>query len=264
MSLKNLLVTFGLLAGSAVMGQGSAIEERRLFAALPAGGRLEVENPYGDVRLRQGGESGTEVELFALLQPSPQGELLEVAFATTGDTLTATVRSTKESTARRPARADLVLFVPSSFPVRVTTGSGDGLIEAKGIRGSLHAIAVRGDIVAKGVKGGICAQSRSGTISAELGGTGEQQSLVTETGAIEAYLWEDADLTVTAATSGEISTDFSLQIDYRRSEEPSKMATAVLGKGTSSLRIESKQGRVRMLRLPRGFKKEGSNEGRKS
>jgi hypothetical protein len=65
---------------------------------------------------------------------------------------------------------------------------------------------------------------------------------------------------VAIATSGEISTDFSLTIDHRRFEEPGKQAVAIIGDGGPQLSLYSKRGRVRLLRLPRHFKPDQDEE----
>ena len=72
-------------------------------------------------------------------------------------------------------------------------------------------------------------------------------------GDIEVYLWEDASMEVHLATSGEISTDFTIEIEHRRFEEPGKHGRATLGAGGSVLSLHSKRGRVRLFRLQRDF-----------
>mgnify|MGYP001064198187 CR=1 FL=1 len=57
-------------------------------------------------------------------------------------------------------------------------------------------------------------------------------------------------------TSGEISTDFSLQVERNRFEEPGKHALAVIGKGGPELSLASKRGNIHLLWLPRHFKRE--------
>lgn len=254
-----LLLTATLLslltAGWASRAQGIAVQERRAEGVVPEGGRLAVVNPLGDVRLRAGGQSGRKVEVFSALQPSSEGVLPEVRLVQEAEGTLRVVAQAPPS-GGRAGRADLVLFVPGSVSVSVSTEQG--AVEVRGLGGAVDARSGGGNIVAKGVKGGLCARSQTGSIVAELeSGTQGAQALTTLTGDITAYLWEDASLTVRAATSGEISTDFSLAMEYRRSEEPNKVATVVVGGGAGRLALESKQGRVRILRLPRGFEKEG-------
>ena len=56
------------------------------------------------------------------------------------------------------------------------------------------------------------------------------------------------------ATSGRISTDFSLEIEHLRFEEPGKHGTATLGKGGPGLTIVSKRGAISLLRQQKFFK----------
>lgn len=226
---------------------------------VPAGASLWVENTQGDVRLRAGGED-RRVEVSAVLQGGmAPGAVPSLGTQLRDGRLELVVAPPKEAAAGAPCRADLVVFVPKGVPVEVHTARG--LIEAKGLKGDATLGSDRGDIVAKGVRGALCARSERGAVTAELEtAPGVQQSLSTLTGDVTAYLWEDASVTVEAATSGELSTDFSLQVEYRKSEEPSKRAVAVVGGGGARLSLSSKQGRVRILRLPRGFQKEGRDE----
>ena len=91
------------------------------------------------------------------------------------------------------------------------------------------------------------------SVALESDATEQDQSITTETGDIEVYLWEDANVQVQLATSGEISTDFSIDIEHRRFEEPGKLGRAAVGKDGPLLVLESKRGRVRLLRQQRDF-----------
>ena len=51
------------------------------------------------------------------------------------------------------------------------------------------------------------------------------------------------------ATSGTLTTDFTLTVDNRDNEEPNKLATAVLGQGGSALVLTSKQGDLALRRV---------------
>jgi hypothetical protein len=71
----------------------------------------------------------------------------------------------------------------------------------------------------------------------------------TITGDVALYLWEGMNAAVDLKTSGEISTDYSLQINFDATKEPDKMAQAVIGAGTNKISVSSKRGRIRLLRL---------------
>jgi len=73
--------------------------------------------------------------------------------------------------------------------------------------------------------------------------------LRTKTGDISLYLWEGMSAKVVLKTSGEISTDYSLDIDFDASKEPDKIATSSIGTGSSEISVSSKRGRIRLMRL---------------
>jgi len=228
------------------------------FRPVSPGGTLRVVNPFGDVHARFGGY-GNEAEILATSQrlESSRPEL-EMRFSTDGqrtDVVVADPGAADKEIGSRD-RIDLVVFVPLGIALAVRTS--DGTIAIKGLRGDVDASSVSGNIRLGSVKGRVRAKSSRGDILAELetGVTTEPQELVTETGEIEAWLWEDAQLRVEIRTSGQIRTDFSLDIEHQRFEEPSKHAVAVAGDGGAELLLRSKQGDVGLLRLVRHFQRE--------
>jgi hypothetical protein len=239
------------------------------FETVDPGGRVRVSNPYGDVYARFGGYE-SQVEILATSQRldrglpelvvgrEPAGAGLDVTVAPAADTDEACVTDPALSDpASRRDRVDLVLFVPQGATLEILTEADK--IDVKGLEGDLSASSLTGDIRIRSVKGNVRAKSARGdlSIALETGVTADSQELSTETGEIEVYLWEDANMNVTIATSGMISTDFSIEIEHRRAEEPGKRGTATVGKGGPRLSLYSKRGQVRLLRLPRHFKSEG-------
>lgn len=222
------------------------------FEEVEPGGRVRVHNPFGDVYARFGGYE-PRVEVLATEQRATGEEpTLRVAFIPADGNLDVRVERIGDARAKL-ARIDLVVFIPEGITLDAQTG--DGTIEAKGIRGDVIANSVRGDISVRGTVGRVQLKTSRGKIAATLesGVTDRPQELITETGEIEVHLWEDADLDVDIATSGEISTDFSIDIRHVRFEEPGKLARATLGEGGASLALNSKRGRVRLFRLPRNL-----------
>ena len=232
---------------------------RQYFHALEAASRVRVDNPHGNIYVRFGGyENQLEVlataqridrdlpELGVVLEPSESGLELIVAPLDHGD-----AAPDRETGSARRDRIDLVVFIPRDIALELRTLDDD--VEVKGIKSDLVVNTRAGGIRLRKVAGRVVAKSKRGSISVALenGVTRLPQELATETGEIEAYLWEDAAMRVTIATSGRISTDFSLEIEHRRYEEPGKYATAILGDEGPQLKIWSKRGDVRLLRLPR-------------
>jgi hypothetical protein len=220
--------------------------------------QVVVHNPFGDARLRFGGYAH-ELEIAAALQQlSPELGRLEVVVNVDGETVTVTViRSTKtgeerpkQADPRAPrSRADLVLLVPEGLDARAETDSG--LIACKGVRGDVELVTRTGKISARGMKGRILARTDRGDIEIVLepGVTEASQVVESVTGNISVFVADAADLDVTLATSGEITTDFSIDIEHRDLEEPSKRGTARVGEGGRSLEILSKRGHIRLGRL---------------
>ncbi|MCP3977851.1 MAG: DUF4097 family beta strand repeat protein [bacterium] len=228
------------------------------FETIDAGGTVRVRNPYGNVYARFGGYEN-KVELLATIQrldrDAPQLQLvtsragagLEVGVGLGDET------PVRQRDAGRSDRLDLVIYVPEGATFDVETY--DGGVAAKGLHADVSVSSIKGDVSLRKIRGRVNAKSERGhvTVTFATGATDQAQTIATVTGEIEAYLWEDADADVRLATSGEISTDFSMQIEHRRHEEPGKHGVAVVGNGGPKLELQSKRGRIRLLRLPKDF-----------
>jgi len=239
-------------AGAAEADETWQKESAQWFESIEPGGRIRVVNPLGDIRARFGGYEN-QVEVLATLQfTDQQTSRPEVTLSRAGSGLDVSTKWTPGDDAG-PGRVDLVVFVPQGATLDARTE--DGLLEAKGLKGDLIASTFKGPVMIRSIHGSVSAKSARGAISAalETGATDQPQSITTETGDIEVYLWEDANQQVRLATSGEISTDFSIDIEHRRFEEPGKHGRATIGKGGPQLVLESKRGRIRLLRQQRDF-----------
>ncbi len=234
-------------------------ENERWIENVETGKTIYVVNPYGNVYARFGGYDN-ELELLAAIQRlDPSRRQLEVVRSRTDGNLRIEVKEKADDRADAQAtkdRIDVVLFVPLGSTLDAQTEFG--LIEVKGLKSDLIATSLTGNMRLRGIRGRIQAKSARGEISAALvtGGTTDGQEFTSETGDIEIYLEEDADIDVHIATSGEITTDFSLQIEHRRFEEPGKYATARVGEGGPKLSVRSKRGRAKLMRQIKPYKPE--------
>lgn len=70
----------------------------------------------------------------------------------------------------------------------------------------------------------------------------------TRTGDIVLHLPGRSNAAVELATSGDITVDFSVEIDYRRAQEPSKYGHIRVGTADTGVKLSSRQGAVRVLR----------------
>ncbi len=270
-----LVLLLGFLA-TVVAAESPQAEEswkntsRQWTETVASGKRVQVVNPYGDIYFRFGGYEN-QVEVVATVQRlETHLPELKVAFRHGDEGLDVTVApeapagpvgapSAPGPEATRD-RVDLAVFVPRGVALHARTGADR--IEIKGLESDVTAESVKGEIRIVKVKGRVHARTERGQIFAtlETGVSAEPQELSTHTGDITVHLWEDANTTVKIATSGEISTDYSLQVERRRFEEPGKHAVAVVGRGGPELTLSSKRGNIRLLWLPRHFKRENGEK----
>jgi len=112
------------------------------------------------------------------------------------------------------------------------------------------------------IEGAVDVRSERGKTMAllESGVTDRDQRFESVTGDIEVTVYEDAGHDVRIATSGRISTDFSLEIEHRRFEEPGKHGTATLGSGGPGLTMTSKRGAIGLVRQQKYFKHDNEKD----
>jgi hypothetical protein len=227
---------------------GQSIDRVNWKQVLPAGTRIEIDNPYGDVRLRFGGYQ-RELELQAIAQ-RPAGVDARFALELVREAKVARVQPAlpEGQSPAKGQRVDLVFFVAEGFPVTVRTTQGQ--IEVRGLRGDLTARSEAGAIAIRGVVGLLDLESGAGSIEAapQLPTAGSEQRIATLTGPITLGLPIESDLDLALATSAAFATEFSIEVTPQPGQEPNKTATTRLGKGGATLRVESRRGEIRLLR----------------
>ncbi|MEM7584337.1 MAG: DUF4097 family beta strand repeat-containing protein [Acidobacteriota bacterium] len=218
---------------------------------------VRVVNAFGDMRVRFGGYEG-EVEVIANLQNfadegaalvvegkmTEQGAVIEVGFrASTGEWVNR----------RRPGtrmRADLVVFVPKAAPLDAAVD--DGLLEIRKLKGAVRGRSESGEIVVRGIEGDLDLTTDSGRIVANLiprEADGEQR-IASRSGEVSVYANPDVSLRVQVATAGQISTDVSMTIEAAEDGSRRKRGEAVVGKGTTLLKLDSDTGDIRLFQRP--------------
>jgi len=218
-------------------------ESLRWLEPIAAGGTAHVVNRFGDIQLRFGGYAD-EVEILAAVQRLNPGARLAVERSASESGLEIVVAAKPldagESLAVRD-RVDLVVYVPRG--IRVEAETADGKIAAKGLQSDLVVTSIKGQIHLRAIAGSIQARSQRGkiTVMLEAAVTAEAQAFATEIGTIEVHLPEGADAEVHIATSG-------------RHEEPAKHALANVGEDGPLLKLSSKRGDVRLLRMQTDFR----------
>jgi hypothetical protein len=223
------------------------IDRQDLKESVAANDKLMISNSIGDVRLRAGGDEVVEVHAVIqnLMKDTP---MPEVIFKRNEKTLTLTT-TFKENPQGKQDRIDLVVFVPEKISTQVETTSGE--IEIKGLKDDISVESTRGKITIRSVMGHIQAKNDSGPMLVELlsNATSLPQEFVTTTGDISLYLSQGINANVSLQTSGEISTDYSLHIDFDGRKEPDKIAKSIVGKGGQKISASSKRGKIRLMRI---------------
>ena len=265
-----LAVALGLLLpapGAVARGQepaeafgvpGFEIERFSWVGAVPTGGEVRVLNRFGDLRARFGGYED-RLEVFANVQQfADEGAPLEVEVRETAAGVVVEVGSrdgdagglvTTPDPGQRK-RADMVVYVPRGVPLSASTQ--DGLFDARGLESDVRARTVGGRITARKMVGALDFATASGDLLVvlERWDRARRHSLASESGDLSVVLGGDVHAAIRVATSGRISTDVSMTIDYRADRRPIRRGEARLGKGSSSLSIVSADGDVRLARRP--------------
>jgi hypothetical protein len=227
-------------------------ERLNLSFKLPAGQAIEVDNPHGSVFLRFGGYEH-QLDIRATIQ-QPSGAP-KFAFAPGAREGRFVVAPSLPAGAQRAEsqRIDLVLYVPEKHAVRVRTI--DGGIESRGLKSDVVFNSESGNISLRGTEGTVQAESAEGRIRAMLGKAppASYQRFSTRTGDIRIGATDGLDAEVQMATSGTITTDYSLAIEHRDREEPDKRAQATVGapkagKEKAVVAVDSLRGNLQLWR----------------
>ncbi len=223
------------------------IERRNWTGKIKPGDRIDVDNLWGDVRVRFGGDNGM-VEYLAVVQPLTPGlaRMTVAAEPVAGGLHIVTRVENGVLPAGAKDRVDLTLFVPKGSPLHVRTLRG--LIDISGVKGDVSAESEAGEIGIRTVEGLVHTVNRYGatTVLLERAPEKTDQTFSSLTGDITVSLPAAAEPRVTIGTSGNICTDVSIVITRHPGEEPGKIATALLGAGVSSLTIRSKRGNIHL------------------
>ncbi len=94
----------------------------------------------------------------------------------------------------------------------------------------------------------VAIRTGSGAVEVEIGQPALPITVETVSGEITAWVDPAADTRVFLATSGEITMDYSVAIDFRYHEEPAKHGRVTVGSGATEARLTSRRGAVRVLR----------------
>lgn len=249
-------LVLGLLGVGSISTAAGDLDRFSWKGPIGEAGLLRIENAFGDVRLRHGGDAG-EVEVAAVLQQlRPDGIHLETQIEESGNALIVRVVWASKPGVEVPtrpegdrSRADLAVLVPSGSNIVVE--APNGLVETRGVHGDVDLRTSTGDVRIHKHFGAVSASTISGSIEAVLltGKTEADQVFESLTGSVQIWVGADAKHKATVTTSGSITTDFTMEISHRDDDEPDKIGFALLGGGGPELRLVSRRGPLALRRI---------------
>lgn len=246
--------TSATVAPSATEAAVEGTVERAVWVRqVGAGISILVDNPFGDVHLRSSGPGGVLDVSAVMQQLAPDGARLDLDVDPGSAAVAVRIVRTVDPGLAEPvddrSRADLAVLAPDGATVAVTTDTG--AVESKGVQGALVISTRSGPITVRQKRGGLSLRSEGGDIVAflEPGATTAPESFATVTGAITVWLRDAADADVALATSGAITTDFSITVEHHDHAEPDKSAHTAIGAAGRSVTMTSRRGDLALRRL---------------
>lgn len=229
---------------------GEARLERvdRVFALEPGVTRVAVDNPWGEINVRDHGRH--EVGMHAVVQRLPP-RYAQARFESRreGDTLHIEVHLDGLDRARpdtSQGRADIALYIPKAVPLALRTDGGriatkkrDGAVEARTRSGEIQAAS----------KQRLVLRSESGQVRAIAMGANWTGTSEIETGSGRAIVLVPTfgDVTLDAQTGGTLRNGFGLSVHTLA--DGRHAARASYGRGTSTLRVRSRSGEIVLEQL---------------
>jgi len=160
--LVSLVLTSGCDLDSVLSETARFREEFTYTCALPAGGRLDLENFNGSVEIM--GWEKDEVRVSGLKFAGSEADLRELKIEVTSDGQTARVRTVAPSGRRSHAGARYMLRAPHRVELdRIRTSNGS--IRAEFIQGSARLETSNGSITLRQLEGSVEARTSNGSIS---------------------------------------------------------------------------------------------------
>jgi len=234
------------LDATAAVPTAGVVERRVEYRELSPKQPLRIDNPYGDVRVRFGGYTQA-LEWRTVAQNMDATHKIAVE-AQDGERLTLAARLPEGAVLVKGQRVEMTVYVPKDHDLEVVTELG--LIDVRGLQGSLKARSADGDISFRGIVGLIDVQTGAGRIEGQLdpAPAGSRQRIATSTGNIQLGIVDGLNAELALSSSGVFATEFSVQIEQRMGQEPNKVGVAVIGKPEAGIEVVSKRGEIRLLR----------------
>jgi DUF4097 and DUF4098 domain-containing protein YvlB len=158
--------TIGVLgATQALASTGSERQFRQSYALAP-GGRVLIDNPYGDVRIDAWDREEVRIQAIKSGADSRRLEDAQIVVASTSDTLSIRTEYAGSS-AERPASVEYRITVPRTANLEAVRLVNGGL-SIRGLHGAIKATSVNGDIHAERLEGTADLSTVNGQVEANF------------------------------------------------------------------------------------------------
>jgi hypothetical protein len=212
------------------------------FIEFPKGRNLAIDNPFGDIHVRQSAAASVQLSLYLQRTANSKAQA-RITRKTSGASLKLVVNADPGGSRKEVLRIDLVVFVPQQPQLRLTTEHGT--IEVKKINNPLiEAVSQSGELRLT-THGVMHARSKTGRIRATImqpGWSGESR-IMSESGPVQVFFPLSPNLQLLATSGVSISSEFELDI-----QQHGKGARVELnrGNGSDALVVASHDGEVQL------------------
>lgn len=234
-----------VLSGGCVVVGDMALDEHETLVEtrdLDAGGRFELENVNGAVRIDTWKEPKVRIEAEKAASSRSALDDIEIEIDGEGDRVRVETHTPKKWGFGRSGQVEYTITLPESARVEVETVNGR--VAVTNVAGGVRATTVNGRVEIEGAGGDVEAQTVNGSVEAELGAVpdGSRHRLATTNGSITLVLPDGVEGEFEAQTvNGGISTDFPLEVSGRWGP---KSLHGRLGDGGGRVELETVNGAI--------------------
>jgi len=223
-------------------GQGFEQIQTGQFIALPEGKNLAIENPFGDIHVRQSGAASVQLSLY-LQRTADSRAQARISQKISRAHVELVVNADPGRSRKDVLRIDLVVFVPQQPQLRLTTEHGT--IEVKKINNPLIEAVTKSGELRLTMRGVMHARSKTGRIRATImhpGWSGESR-IESDSGPVQVFFPLSPNLSLLATSGVSISSEFELDI---RQHGKGARVELKRGDGSDALNVTSRDGAVQL------------------
>ncbi|VAW40255.1 hypothetical protein MNBD_GAMMA01-2109 [hydrothermal vent metagenome] len=205
-----------------------------------------VNNQYGDVRLRYGGDEDV-VEYVAMIQHLDDGESLSLKTNETKNVfyISTDKEQRNNNDNKKPmgkTRVDITVFVPKNKTVKVQTNTGK--VDSKGLKSNLTIRTESGNIKVRKHHGLLNTTTNTGNADIVLikNDYAQPQKFESIYGNIYVSVSDKSNIHASISSSSNIISDFSLKMTKHQNSEPNKTAEIKINKANSKIVLTTKRG----------------------